>query len=356
MLTLQHLQVAILVAALVVIAGCASLVIVRRVIDVRRREVERAVERLEPVLQTWLVQGDDIEPLRAALRAMRPYVAFRSLARLATRQLTYERQQVLAAALRDEPWVASVLRRTRSRVWWRRFDGARLLSIVGREQDVPLIAPLLHDESPAVRLVAIDAAARLHTRPLIDLELDTLPQRQDAVQAYQFSALAQHPALVSAALVERLKPEAPVASLVAWVDAAGALAHPVPLECVRTLATHESPHVRLHVARALRRLAMPETPPVLLRLLKDPDWRVRAQAARALGALRCHGAISELMRAARDLSWWVRYRSALALAQIGGPGRVALIELARCEDPMARDMSALVTGLSTAAVIELSEV
>jgi hypothetical protein len=52
----------------------------------------------------------------------------------------------------------------------------------------------------------------------------------------------------------------------------------------------------------------------------------------------------------------VRYRSALALAQIGGPGRVALIELSRCDDPMARDMSALVASLSTAAVIELSEV
>jgi HEAT repeat protein len=162
--------------------------------------------------------------------------------------------------------------------------------------------------------------------------------------------------LVGNALVERLTPEASTVELIAFIDAAGALAVPQALERVLALSEHADPNVRLHVARALRRHAVPETPPVLLRLLRDPDWRVRAQAARALGALRCNGAITELMRAARDFSWWVRYRSALALAQIGGPGRVALLELTRCDDPMARDMSALVFGLSSAAVIELSEV
>jgi HEAT repeat protein len=356
MLTLPHLQFAIFVAGMFVIAGCMSLVIVRRVIDVRRREVDRAMATVEPMLQEWLVRGDDIEPLRRMLRGLRPHVAFRSLARLATKQLTFERQQVLAAALREEPWVAALLRRAGSPLWWRRFDCALLLSIVGRAADAALIAPLLTDKSPAVRLVGIDAASRLASRPLLNLQLDTLPRRQDAVQAYQFSALTRHPVLVAEALIERLTLDAPVAPLIAWIDAAGALANPEALERVRELATHESPNVRLHVARALRRLATPETPPVLLRLLKDGDWRVRAQAARALGALRCHGAISDLMRAVRDLSWWVRYRSALALAQIGGPGRVALIELSRCDDPMARDMSALVASLSTAAVIELSEV
>ena len=96
--------------------------------------------------------------------------------------------------------------------------------------------------------------------------------------------------------------------------------------------------------------------PVLLRLLADSDWRVRAQAARALGALRCSVAVAQLTDAVRDPSWWVRYRSALALAQIGGPARSALMELTHCDDRMACDMSTLVAGLSSAAVIEMSEV
>ncbi|MGQ0639534.1 MAG: HEAT repeat domain-containing protein [Gemmatimonadaceae bacterium] len=356
MFTLKALTVAVYAAGITVVMTFIALIAVRRYIAVRRSRVEAAVGKLEPVLQRWLVLSGELDEVKGALRAVRPYAAFRSLARLATHQVTFERQQILAAALREEPWVGALLRHVRSRLWWRRFDCARLLSVVGRESDADLIAELIHDSSPAVRLIAIDAAARLRAQPLLEHELDTLPLRQDAVQAYQYSALARHPRLVGQALIERLTPDAPDASLRAWIDAAGALASPEALDRVRDLASHPSADVRLHIARALRRHAQPETPPVLLRLLKDQDWRVRGQAARALGALRCGGAITDLMRAARDFSWWVRYRSALALAQIGGPGRVALIELTRCDDPMARDMSTLVSGLSSAAVIEMSEV
>jgi HEAT repeat protein len=354
--TLESLMLAVYTTAMTVVVAFIALILVRRYIAISRSRVEAAVEKLEPVLQRWLVLGGDLDDVRAALRSVRPYAAFRSLARIATQQVTFERQQTLAAALRDEPWVAVILAQVRSRLWWRRFDAARLLSVVGRESDAEMIAALIHDSSPAVRLIAIDAAARLKAQPLLRHELDTLPLRQDAVQAYQFAALARHPRLVGQALIERLTPEAEPSALKAWVDAAGALAIPEALDRVRDLASHESAELRLHIARALRRHAQPETPPVLLRLLKDQDWRVRGQAARALGALRCGGAITDLMRAARDLSWWVRYRSALALAQIGGPGRVALIELTRCDDPMARDMSTLVSGLSSAAVVEMSEV
>jgi len=355
-LSIEALRVAVYAAGLIVATALITLIIVRRYIAIRRRRVEEAVEKLEPVLQKWLMLDGSLTPVRAALRSVRPYAAFRGLARLATQQVTFERQQLLAAALRGERWVQSILRHSRSRLWWRRFDCARLLSVVGREEDADVVARLLTDRSPAVRLIAIDAAARLKARPLMRQELDTLPLRQDAVQSYQYSALARHTRLVGEVLLERLTHDASPVQLNAWIDAAGALAIPAVLDRVRDLATHPAPEVRLHVARALRRHALPETPPVLLRLLADSDWRVRAQAARALGALRCGGAITDLMRTVRDVSWWVRYRSALALAQIGGPGRVALIEVTRCDDPMARDMSTLVSGLSAAAVIEMSEV
>ncbi|HJU74334.1 MAG TPA: HEAT repeat domain-containing protein [Gemmatimonadaceae bacterium] len=356
MFSLEALQWAIYAGGMTLTLSFIALIILRRVLDARNRELEAAVARLEPVLQEWLVNNGDVDGIRRELRSMRSITAFRSVARLVTQQVTFERQQILAAALRDEPWVGAILSHAQSLLWWKRFDCARLLSVVGHEKDAALMAALIDDPSPAVRLVAMDAAARLKSRPLLTHELDTLPLRRDAVQQYQFAALARHPNLVADALVERLTPDAPLHALNAWIDAAGALAHPVALERVRELATHPEPEVRVHVARALRRHAQPETPSTLLRLLADPDWRVRAQAARALGALRCGGAITELMRAVRDLSWWVRYRSALALAQIGGPGRVALIELTRCDDKMARDMSTLVSGLSTAAVIEMSEV
>lgn len=356
MLTLDALQIAIMAGGIVVAISFIMLIALRWRIDAHHAEVEAGVAALEPILQRWLVIGGNIDEVRTTLRQLSPYAALRSLARLATQQVTFERQQLLAHALRDEPWVKRILHDARSLLWWHRFDAARLLSVVGREEDASLIAGLLDDRSPAVRLVAMDAAARLKARPLLQHELDTLHLRQDAVQAYQFAALARQPAVVAEALIDRLTPEAPTPALNSWIDTAGALASPSALDRVRELATHPAPEVRLHVARALRRHAEPGTPPVLLRLLADEDWRVRAQACRALGALRCGVATKQLAQSVRDRSWWVRYRSALALAQIGGPARDELKGLTTCDDPMARDMSMLVWGLSSAAVVEMSEV
>ena len=322
----------------------------------RWREVEEATRVIEPVLHAWLARDAEISSVKLALRGLRPHAAFSSMTRLVVQQVTFELQQQLAKELRAEPWVGTILRRATSVFWWRRFDAARLLCAVGVEGDEPLVAALLSDRVAAVRLVAMDAAARLHGQELVDRELDTLPLRQDAVQTYQLAAMVRQRVLVASALIPRLTADAPLQSLSAWIDAAGALADPEALKRVRDLAGHPAPEVRVRVARALRRLSDPDTPVVLVQLLGDEDWRVRAQAARALGALRCGDATESLVRAVCDRSWWVRYRSALALAQIAGPARAALLDLRSCDDAMARDMATLVAGLSSAAVVEMSEV
>lgn len=354
-MTLASLTIALAVELTLILLSLLVLVLLRLHLTARARAVEAGVALLEPALHGWLAGDEQVERLVELLRQQTPSVAFRSLARLATPYLTFERQQLLAPLLRHEAWVQQMLRHGQSPLWWRRFDAARLLSIVGDGGDRPLVAALLADRSAAVRLVAIDAAARLGGT-LVDIELDGLPHRQDAVQAYQLAALARYPGVVAAALVPRLVADAPAESLNAWIDTAGALASPEALARVRALAGHPRAEVRLHVARALRRLAEPETVKALLALLADSDWRVRAQAARALGALRIIGATGALAAAVRDRSWWVRYRAALALAQIGGAAREELLAVTRGEDALARDMSILVAGLSSAAVVEMSEV
>jgi len=355
MLSLHGLWIALAAEGLLITAALSSLLVLRVYLAGRSRRVDAGVRALEPVLHRWLMNDIEVAAVVAVLSRLPPAVAFRAVARLAPGQLTFQRQQALAPLLRHEAWVERLLRQGRSRLWWRRFDVARLLSIVGGSDDAALVERLLRDPHPAVRLVAIDAAARLGGR-LVDVELDLLPDRQDAVQQYQFAALARHPAVVAEALVRRLQPDAPPAALNAWIDAAGALASPEALDRARDLANHPRPDVRLHVARALRRHADPDTVPILMGLLTDEDWRVRAQAARALGALRARRATTLLALTVCDPSWWVRYRSALALAQIGGRSRDALLEVARGDDPMARDMALLVAGLSPAAVVEMSEV
>lgn len=355
MLSLDVLAVALEVEGALIACALGGLALLRMFLVARARRVEAGVAALEPQLHHWLVEDTPPDAVVRALRALPAYVAFRSVARLATGYLTFERQQRLAPLLRHETWVREVLAGGDSLLWWRRFDAARLLSIVGGPEDAPLVASLLADTSPAVRLVAIDAAARLGGA-LVELELSTLPFRQDAVQQYQFAALARHPAAVVAAVEARLTPLETPQRLTTWIDAAAALAHPSALWKVRDLALHPDAVVRLHVARALRRQAEPETVPVLLRLLQDDDWRVRAQAARALGALRATSATMPLAASVRDRAWWVRYRSALALAQIGGEARERLLAVAAGDDALARDMASLVAGLSSAAVVEMSEV
>ena len=355
MLSLQALWFALTLEG-ALIGGCLiGLMSLRLLLAGRTRRVERGLRALEPRLHEWLIGDGAADDVVQTLREMPRRVAFSSAARLTTAYLTFERQQMLAPLLRDEPWVRRMLRQGRSSLWWRRFDVARLLSLVGGPEDVALVQALIHDPHPAVRLVAIDAAARLGGR-LVDVELDVLPSRQDAVQAYQFAALARHGRVVAQALVTRLSVEAETTDLIPWIDAAGALASPDALQRVLLLARHRNAEVRLHVARALRRLATPEAVTVLRRLLADTDWRVRAQAARALGALRVGDATDALAEAVRDSSWWVRYRAALALAQIGGRARDSLLAVAAGDDPLARDMSVLVAGLSSAAVVEMSEV
>lgn len=355
MLSLDALTVALAIEGTLIALALGGMVGLRLWLIVRARQVEAGIAALEPLLHRWLIDDVPVEAIVQVLRGLPAHVALRSVARLATPYLTFERQQRLAPRLRHERWVQRLLVGHDSLLWWRRFDAARLLSIVGEPADAPIVAALLADTKPAVRLVAIDAAARLGGA-LVDLELSTLPFRQDAVQQYQFAALARHPGTVVAALTRRLTPLEPPAQLVAWIDAAGFLAHPDVLRRVRDLALHPDADVRLHVARTLRRLAEPETVPVLLRLLADDDWRVRAQAARALGALRVISAAAPLSAAVRDRAWWVRYRAALALAQIGGEARERLAAVAEGDDPLARDMASLVFGLSPAAVVEMSEV
>jgi HEAT repeat protein len=333
-----------------------AFILIRARIDERNREIDDASRMLEPVLHSWLVLDADISRIKLTLRALRPYAALRSLSRLAAQQVPLELQRQLAEELRREEWIQKTCKRAGSLLWWRRFDAARLLTVVAVKEDEPVISRLLGDRSPAVRLVAIDAAARLGGDVLVARMLETVTQRQDAVQTYQVAAMARQPLAVASELVRRLQSDAGPEALTPWIDTAGALAVPEVLVHVRKLAAHPAAEVRVRVARALRRLSDQDTPPVLIQLLQDSDWRVRAQAARALGALRCVSATPHLARAVRDRSWWVRYRSALALAQIGGTGNDALANLRVCDDAMARDMAALVSGLSAAAVVEMSEV
>ncbi len=126
----------------------------------------------------------------------------------------------------------------------------------------------------------------------------------------------------------------------AVVDALGVSHCRSAREAIERRVGDTRPEVRVTAVRALGRLDMAESVPVLLAALDDEAWPVRAQAARALGRLKATPAIEALTDRVCDLSWWVRRHAAYALARIGDEGVDALCELAaRSPDPYAREMA-----------------
>jgi HEAT repeat protein len=382
----------LLVAMLVQLGILGSGVVLLSVLHVtagRRERTARAVrERLEPLLLAWLSAAEDdrahLARFRVALRETSEPLALRFVATAAAARLSPARRAALGRAIREERWVAHVLAGLASRRWWERLGGARLLAVVVTPDDVDRVRALLADPVAAVRLAAADvippllgvgvpgAAAPDVALALVDALLDALPSHRRLVGAYHIDVLARlgPPAAQRvAARIDALQRASAMSSgatsvddaarmareLVVWVDVADALGDQALLERVRALVPDADVEIRIHAARALRRLYSERGLETLNSLLVDADWRVRAQAARSLGALGARASVPALAAAVTDAAWWVRYRAALALAQLGEPGRTALRALSTGPDRMARDMSALVSGLSAGMVAELGE-
>ncbi len=266
-----------------------------------------------------------------------------------------ERQEALATALRDERWVVRGLDGARSRQWWRRLAAVRLLAVVGTEAHRALLRRLLLDKHPAVQLAAASCLARVADAELVSLVVETLPGRPVAVRHYLFGALRQCWTHTVPLVATRLRPDTPPRRLEVWINLAEALATPGVLAPLLRLAEHTDADVRLAVARALKHYFHQDTPPVLLVLLRDPDWRVRAQAARSIGVLRVNDAVAPLGVLLGDQAWWVRFRAALSLAQLGEPGRRMLREARAGNDRYASEMATMISGLSGGGVLELAE-
>ncbi|WP_319578880.1 HEAT repeat domain-containing protein [uncultured Methanospirillum sp.] len=84
----------------------------------------------------------------------------------------------------------------------------------------------------------------------------------------------------------------------------------------------------------------------LVKLLKDPDWRIRYRAAETLGLLRADIAVQELIQTCDDEKDHVRYMAAKALGMIRDVKAVpTLIRLLGDEHQYTRGIAA--TGLAS---------
>lgn len=259
-----------------------------------------------------------------------------------------------ATAERGTPAVESALLGIRSPLWWRRFAAARALARIADASDRDLLLRLLGDPHPAVQSAASESLRRYADPELIRRVIDGLSSASSAVRAHQMTILAGHADVAAPMLLDRIREDAPAHKLYAYINAAAALGDPACMTRVGELSTHPHAEVRVAVARVLRSGVGESAHVKLLSMLRDPDWRVRAQAARGLGAMNDPRTVDALLRAIADPTWWVRFRAALALAAMGDVGHDALARALEHQDRYARDMAALVSGLSESSLAELS--
>ena len=229
-----------------------------------------------------------------------------------------------------------------SRLWWRRLEGARLLTLIRTGDQV--VPGLLEDPHPWVRAQAAEWAGVHPTAEVIEKLLTLLADPSGLCRfTVQDSLIRIGPPAIDP-LLEFLNTHSG-AVLEPALEVALSLAEQRFSEPALKLCTDVSPRVRALAASLLGALGGSESVEVLTSLLEDPVPEVRAAAAGSLGKLHHWPAAKWLAGALRDHAWIVRREAGLALRAVGSPGILFLRRSLSDHDPFAADMAKQVLDL-----------
>ncbi|HEX7241509.1 MAG TPA: HEAT repeat domain-containing protein [Longimicrobiaceae bacterium] len=307
----------------------------------RRRWSAPRLARGRAVLHA-LMDGTAVPPEEMrALRALPVRLRVRLVVELASSVAGTQRTR-LSRLAEEMGLTQSAERLCRSRLWWRRLRGIRLLAAV--DAGVDAVPPLLDDPHPVVRADAAEWAAA-HPGPAVLGRL--LAHLDDPSSLARFSvqdSLLRMGAAASEPLLRHLETRSGEDARPALEVAAG-LADVRFFPVAVRLCGDADPAVRACAAELVGAIGGGEGTELLAALLDDPDAGVRAAATRALGALRHWPAASGLALRLRDSAWIVRREAGLALRAVGSPGLLFLRRALDDPDPFAADMARQVLDL-----------
>ncbi|MGD8277844.1 MAG: HEAT repeat domain-containing protein, partial [Gemmatimonadota bacterium] len=229
-----------------------------------------------------------------------------------------------------------------SRLWWRRLEGARLLSLLGG--DTSELARLLRDPHPAVRRQAVEWAAEDPLPGMVDGLVALLRGPAGAELFSAQDALLRAGSVAVEPLAALLEAGAGPGTNAA-LRVAGALAHPRFTRPAVRLCAASDPVTREAAADLLGSTGGEEGTVVLTAMLDDRDPGVRAAAARSLGRLQYWASAPKLAGRMRDTSWQVRRAAGLALRAVGPPGLLVLRRMQSDANNFAADMARQVLDL-----------
>lgn len=257
--------------------------------------------------------------------------------------LSGAQHQRLTELARELGLVARAETYCRSRQWWRRLQGVRLLSLFGGGEEV--VSPLFHDRDVVVRAQAAEWAADHPSPVVIDMLLFLLgdPERFCCFTAQESLLRIGGPVIEPLAryLADHSQPQ--------WVEAAlkvaVGLADPRLLPPALCLCRDASPRVRVLAASLLGMLGGGQGIEALMKMLDDPLPEVRAAAAQALGKLGHWPAAATLATLLQDHAWQVRREAGLALRALGAPGALFLRRSLAHVDSFTVDMARQILDL-----------
>ena len=260
--------------------------------------------------------------------------------------LSGEHRKWLAAVAEDLGLAAHARAGCRSKRWWKRLEGARLLTMLGADEDV--LAALLKDRHPEVRAQATEWSA---DHPTLGVTTSLIALLEDPKGLPPFAirdALLRMGTTVVESLAEYIASHSGRRVEEALEVAAGLADHRF-MEPALSLSRDESPRVRATVARLMGALGGNLAVETLVSLLEDREPQVRAAAARATGELGYWPSAGTLAGLLQDPNWEVRRETGVALRALGAPGNLLL----RCSlsdpNPDAVEMARLVLDLSNPA-------
>jgi HEAT repeat protein len=268
---------------------------------VRQRRRARREVRFQAKLDEVMAKLDQPKSLRDRIWLRSQLVDFDELERpLAAAALTDrlrgaspEERGRLLDVLRELGAVDLVVRRTRSRIPWRRALAVRTLGWAGAEETIPLLIERIRDRSRYVREAAVRALGRVcDPRALPRLgELFRVPGSVPSGVVYD--ALVTFGAAAAPTFAGALRSEFESVRVAS---------------CYGVVAVSEPQHARAE----------------LLPLLADPEASVRAAAAEALGQVGGGTLPAGLARASRDEVAIVRVAATRALGVYDDPQAVEL--------------------------------
>jgi HEAT repeat protein len=224
-----------------------------------------------------------------------------------------------------------------SRRWYRRLEGARLLTALG--SDAAVMVGLLSDTHPMVRSQAAEWAQE-HKDPELIAQLLLMLRDPVAICRYtaRESLLGIGADTVDAFITfmdDLSDDDVPREALEVVIG----LASPRLLDSTIRFTSHENPLIRSLAARAFGAMGTDAGVAVLIGLLDDPDPGTRSEAARALGLLGHWPAGPRLASLLSDRTFEVRREAARALKSMGAPGEVLLRKITRGDDRYASAMA-----------------